>query len=108
MQTATRMPPALAKEIVGISDSLVAQLENLEGLCSTLEIIGWAKDVEPIEPKDFGRTIGVIAASLRDIRAGVEHIESFAISNPVAPKTKISGRHEAAQRGILRPQRERN
>ena len=88
MPASTKMPPALAKEIEDISNSLVAQLGNLEGLCSTLEIIGWAKDVEPIEPRDFGRTIGVIAASLKDIRAGVEHIESFALSNPVAPRTK--------------------
>jgi hypothetical protein len=88
MPAATKMPPALAKQIEDISDSLVVQLENLEGLCSTLGIIGWAKDVEPIEPKDFGRTIGVIAASLKDIREGVEHIESLAISNPVAPGTK--------------------
>lgn len=74
------LPATLAKEIQDISRSVLTQLENLEGLCSTLQTLGSAKGIEAIDPMDVGRTMGVIRMGLKDIHTGIEHIGSFAIT----------------------------
>jgi hypothetical protein len=82
--TTTPHVPATLREMETLSSDLCEQVEMLQGLCRTLSVFAYAKDLEGLSVQDIGNTALLMGQTLDGVHVGLEKLEDLAAHSSVA------------------------